>query len=627
MTKPRHFDRTKFFDFSPDMLCVVDQAGKIVDLNAAWESTLGWTQHDLLGSSIYDRLLDQDMQLLKTAFADLQAGPCPAGFACNMLHKNTSTRYLYWSGRFDKESGTFLMSARDRTELRRGAEEFETAKKQLDKTFSVLSVGMIVFGSHGEVVRYNSAALRILGLTVEQLQRKTSFDSRWHAIDEDGIGINGEDLPARVAQRTGVPQSRTIGFYQPSGELRWTAVTADPIFNEPSEIPHQVLFTFDDLTEARNAIAKAQAQEEELARLIDHMPALISYWDQNLNNVLSNRSYANAHGGKPEDLVGRNFRKIVSQKKLAIAEEHVLNALDGIASSFETEIAFGPDDLRPALISYIPDFHGGKIVGFISVATDLSLLKRLEKDRQDFEVKFAAASKMSALGEMAAGIAHEINNPLAIINGKTSLLQMRIERSLFDPVKFDAELTSITNTVERIAKTVRGLLSFSRNSEGEAAQVTCVSSIVESTLDLCREKMRGRGVELRVAIDPLAEIDCRPHQISQIMMNLINNANDAVADLEEQWISIEVEVKPQTIHIRVTDSGQIHDPTVVEKLMNPFFTTKEIGRGTGLGLSISKGLAESHGGSLTYDKNSQNTSFVLELPRAGRNSRVLPKAG
>lgn len=627
MTKPRQFDRNKFFEISPDMLCVVDQAGKIVDLNGAWESTLGWAQHDLLGASIYDRLLDQDMQLLKAAFADLKEGSCPTGFACNMLHKNTSTRYLYWSGRFDQETGTFILSARDRTDLRRSIEESEAAKIQLDKTFSVLSVGMIVFGSHGEVVRHNVAALKILGLTVEQLQRKTSFDSRWHAIDEGGTGINGEDLPSPVAQRTGLPQRRTIGFHQPSGELRWTAATADPIFNGHSEIPHQVLFTFDDLTEARKAIAKARAQEEELARLIDHMPALISYWDKNLNNVLSNRSYANAHGGKPEGLIGRNFRELVTPKKLALAEEHVQNALHGIASSFEIEISFGAGDLRPALVSYIPDFHGGKIVGFISVATDLSLLRKLEKDRQDFETKFAAASKMSALGEMAAGIAHEINNPLAIINGKTSLLQMRIEKKLFDPVKFDAELTSITNTVERIAKTVRGLLSFSRNSEGEALQVASVLGIVESTLDLCREKMRGRGVELRVDIDPSVEIDCRPHQISQIMMNLINNANDAVADLEVQWISIAVEASPQIVRIRVTDSGQIHDPDVVEKLMNPFFTTKEIGRGTGLGLSISKGLAESHGGALTLDKNSQNTCFILELPRAAQGSLVLPKAG
>lgn len=223
------------------------------------------------------------------------------------------------------------------------------------------------------------------------------------------------------------------------------------------------------------------------------------------------------------------------------------------------------------------------------------------------------SAKMSALGEMAGGIAHEINNPIAVIMGTTEQLKRKIEIQQIESKQITEALTSIEKTAEKISKIISGLKSFSRNGENDPMEITSINRIIEDTLILCNDKFKNKDVELRVkAIAPL-DIKCRSVQISQVILNLVSNALDAVEGLPEKWVEIQVTEEFNKLIISVIDSGKGIPDEVVEKMMNPFFTSKGIGKGTGLGLSISDRIVKAHGGKLAYQLKDNHTCFTIEL--------------
>jgi signal transduction histidine kinase len=226
------------------------------------------------------------------------------------------------------------------------------------------------------------------------------------------------------------------------------------------------------------------------------------------------------------------------------------------------------------------------------------------------------ASKMSALGEMAGGMAHEINTPLATIKLLTSQAHQSVQDDIPDLDKVAENLKQIDGTVDRVAKIVRGLKSFARNGNNDPLQETSVRSIIDDTISLCTERFRLRGVQLTVSIPPEdLIINCRAVEICQVVLNLINNAFDAVSELEEKWVTLQVINFEEDVEIRVTDSGPGIPETLQEKIFNPFFTTKAVGQGTGMGLSISHGIIKTHGGKIFLDKSSMNTCFVIRMPK------------
>lgn len=160
---------------------------------------------------------------------------------------------------------------------------------------------------------------------------------------------------------------------------------------------------------------------DELLRLLDNLPALIGYWDRDLNNRHSNKKYSEYFGKAPSEIKGRSIFDLLGPELYEKNKPHIEAALKGIEQTFEREIPLpGGVGVRQTIASYIPDIIDGVVQGFFVIVTDISQIKKLEEERREFKAKLVHASKMSSLGEMASGIAHEINNPLAIIKGRAS---------------------------------------------------------------------------------------------------------------------------------------------------------------------------------------------------------------
>ena len=256
---------------------------------------------------------------------------------------------------------------------------------------------------------------------------------------------------------------------------------------------------------------------------------------------------------------------------------------------------------------------------FFVLATSIIMLlgaylrEKTDQLLQQERAKVIQVSKLSALGEMAGGVAHEINTPLAAIMLNAEMIE---SAEGLDPDVLQ-RAKNIVNISERISKIILGLRGFSRDAHADVDKLFTVKELIEYTTDLCNEKFKNNAVRLTVA-----EANLQLHlkgqiiQLSQCLLNLLNNSYDAIQKLEERWIEIRTVANPGEIEIWVTDSGKGLSPEVVDKIFHPFFTTKEIGKGTGLGLSISRGIIQQHKGDLYYDSKSNNTSFVIRLPMA-----------
>ncbi len=255
-----------------------------------------------------------------------------------------------------------------------------------------------------------------------------------------------------------------------------------------------------------------------------------------------------------------------------------------------------------------------KVIGYLGIAEDIQELVSMRKTIEKQQQQMITSAKLSSLGEMAGGVAHEINNPLAIITSRIKILEKKIATNEIDLQDIAPELSKIDKTVMRIAKIVRGLKSFSRESSQDPKEMVRVSTIINDSIDICSEKIKDFEIDLRVNPFEDVQLSCQPTQVVQVLVNLLGNSFDAIRNLKERWISIDITICHDLLRIAVTDCGSGISPEIVEKMMQPFFTTKEVGRGTGLGLSISKGIMENHGGQIFYDSESPNTRFVLELP-------------
>lgn len=233
--------------------------------------------------------------------------------------------------------------------------------------------------------------------------------------------------------------------------------------------------------------------------------------------------------------------------------------------------------------------------------------------------KSANIKRLAEVGEVAAGIAHEINNPLMVINGQILKLK-RLTENLPDVEKFERPLYKINFMSQRIVKIINGLKLISRSGDMDTICSFSITAMFEEIEALIEMKVRAMNVDIDIDIDDSVEnVYGRQVQISQVIVNLVNNSADAIAQLEQKWIKIAIADKKDFLEFSVTDSGKGISRELVEKITRPFFTTKEIGKGTGLGLSISKSIIEEHGGSFYYNEKSPHTQFVFTILKNSKN--------
>lgn len=273
--------------------------------------------------------------------------------------------------------------------------------------------------------------------------------------------------------------------------------------------------------------------------------------------------------------------------------------------------------LDPNILEIGIKFHAinSTIYFLLSTAGFSAMNYHFEKKLEANEMQILQSNKLASLGEISGGIAHEINNPLSIIIGRAELLKSKLDQNNITTEFLSSNLMSILQTARRIAKVVYGLKKFARASEKEPRSDHQLIDIVNDTLILTQEKLKSQGIDVITQGVENTTVYCNSLQLSQVLYNLISNSAEHMKALSEKWIRIEVKHMKSFVEILVIDSGQGIPKKVAARIMEPFFTTKDIGKGTGMGLSISHGIIQQEGGELRYDPNYPNTTFVIRLPK------------
>jgi PAS domain S-box-containing protein len=367
--------------------------------------------------------------------------------------------------------------------------------------------------------------------------------------------------------------------------------------------------------EQKRAEVALRESEEKLAGILNSIPDMIIVLDRDMNISWSNPIAREWLGSNP---VGKKCFEAFDLGDQQCEACDVQKCFEkGLNDEHELEL-IRPDGARMNLwctASVATWSEGGVPKSVIVVYRDITEKKLLQAET-------ARAGQLASIGELAAGVAHEINNP---INGIINCAQM-----LIDEDDATSERTEISKRImkagDRIAMIVRNLLSFARNNE-EEPNLVHVQSILSDSLDLTEVQIRKDGIDLRVDIPPgIPRIKVRGHQIQQVFLNIISNARYALnQEFSQTHESKVIEIKGDTVdangkqYVRLIffDRGTGISGDILGKICDPFFSNKPLGEGTGLGLSISQAIIKDHGGNLYFDSvEGEYTRVIIDLPVA-----------
>ena len=237
----------------------------------------------------------------------------------------------------------------------------------------------------------------------------------------------------------------------------------------------------------------------------------------------------------------------------------------------------------------------------------------LEQELQEQKVAALQKSKLASLGEMAAGMAHEVNNPLTISMGKLEIVNKLIGKMEVIPPKVPELIISIIEANKRAAAIVNSIRNLSRMKDESEFQQFNIDELLVLVKPLVQLRITRLDVEFIEEFENFS-VYADMGEVSQVLLNLINNSLDALKDVAPKgWIRISTEIFEDQIMLKVTDSGLLTNLGDMVKIFEPFYTTKDIGEGTGLGLSVSRSIMQRNGGTLTLDTSGPNTCFVIGL--------------
>jgi len=255
------------------------------------------------------------------------------------------------------------------------------------------------------------------------------------------------------------------------------------------------------------------------------------------------------------------------------------------------------------------------VVMIRDVSSKVILTKQIEEER----LRRMESVRLASLGQVAGGIAHEINTPLAVILANAQQLRRAFQNGVLDRERIEKNAERIELTSQRIAKIISGMRTLARDGARDPMESCDLVSLIQGVLDLCAERLAAKNVQVSFECPQGTQIHGRFVQLSQVILNLVNNAVDAMdeAAMAKKQIWVEVRCPDSAIEISIVDSGPGVPTEIREQLFKPFFTTKPVGKGSGLGLSISASWVKDHGGTIELvDGDARGAHFLLRFPQA-----------
>lgn len=654
----------RLYDEAPFGYHELDTEGNILSVNRTECDLLGYTQEEMIGRPIFDFVAEEECDDARAAVRHRLEQPRPVSSIERTFVTKDGQRRIFEldSRRTFNENGDVIAlrsTVRDITEEIATKAALVASERRARELFEGMEDAVFVHDMQGRILDANPAASRRLGYSHEEFLSLTTHD-----IDQPEFAAGYQ---ARLEQQLRDGRLQCEGLHHTKdGRQIPVDINSSTITLDDRKVVLAVIRDITDrkaLDETRREFAEAQLRnaweiesknraltqsEARYRQLTEGSLDAIVVADHDGRIVLFNPAAERSFGYTQAEIVGRPFIQLM------------------------------PEDLRGDLITGLQDYlrsRTGRVVGHtvemrgrrkdgevfplevslsaIEVAGELQFLAAIrdQRERQRMRAMLMQSEKLASIGLLSAGVAHEINNPLAYIANNLAVLERDLAGMMAMMAEYEESnaflekaapdvleriqsisdeldwpyvrenlgrlLTRTRDGVQRVATIVQNLRGLARTAPPKLEPVR-LADLVAGALEMLQSRVRRAEIAVEVIDEGLGKIACVPSQIGQVLLNLLVNSVQAIEErgrAENNRIRVTLRESAAYQVVEIADNGCGIPSESIPRLFDPFFTTKDVGEGTGLGLSISHGIVTGHGGNIEVESNTDGSTFRIFLPR------------
>jgi len=600
---------------------VVLQDFRIVFANDAFAEISGYSVEELLSlppAKVQAMIHPEDQALVWGRFHDRLAGKAvPPHYEYRGIRKDGTvcwlemhSNHIEYGGKPAIQGAIIDITDQKQTEetLRYREEHFQALIENSSDVVTVIdSLGTVRYQSPNYKAVWGRAPTGEIGRDI------------FKDVHPDEVALVGEKFDYLLKNPRGIINIE-VKAQHTDGSWRTIEVVGRNLLDNPAVCG--IVVDFRDITERKQTEEKLRQSEERYRLIAENTRDIIITTDMNLRLTYVSPSVEYLTGRTTEEIMAMSLEELLTPASLKVAKKAFIEELE-IANrqprdptrSRILELEVIRQDGSTLWMEARTNFLRGaeyQSVGLVAILRDMTERRKAEEEKIELELKAQVASRLASVGEMVAGVAHEINNPLTVVTGYAPLLMDRKDI----PEDVQRDLALINDSAERVGSIIRRLLAFSRQTKPEQNLVD-INELIEGALALRAYHLKTSNIKLTTQLAPdLPPTMADPSQIQQVLLNLIVNAETEMKLAHGKGkLTITTARSDNTIKISVKDDGPGIKPEIMDRIFDPFFTTRKVGQGTGLGLSLCYGIVAEHNGRIhAKSKPGKGATFIVELP-------------
>lgn len=602
----------KIAEMGDDGIVVFDQAFKIVFANQMAAEITGIPKEDLIGRNFFTVIGKEDKKFLEgtvTRGEGIGEKLCTEMTILTPRGEVKDAEVCIALAKSDAGEVKTYAYIRDITGRKKFERDLRDSEEKLRTLFQRVRHGLFISSKEGKFLDCNQALLDVLGYSTKEEFLNIDIARDLYANPDD------RKIFQEKIKREGYVKDMEVEFKKKNGEQITVLLTGHPIINEQGEIVGYQGINL-DITQRKRTENELREANEFFMNLIESSVDGIIAADMKGNIFIFNKGAEAFTGYTAEEVIGKiHITKIYPggvakeiMKKLRSPEYGGVGKF--IPSQLNVVNKVGEEIPIQLSATLIYDGEGNEVAS-VGIFTDLRPRIKIERKLQETHLQLVSSEKMASLGKLAAGIAHEINNPLGGILIYSSLMMEDLPEG--DSKRGD--LARIVQEASRCKDIVKSLLEFARQTEPRM-EPTDINRAVTDGLFFLENQALFHNVKIGKNLDPsLPFVRGNASQLKQVLINIIVNAAEAMHGNGTLTITSSASPDRKWVTLEFTDTGEGIKEENLTRIFDPFFTTKDVGKGTGLGLSTSYGIVESHGGKIRVkSKVGEGTTFTVELP-------------
>ncbi len=593
-----------FTNQTTEGITVANMDGKYVFVNPAFCKMSGYNKDELLNMTVFDMtdFKKATKQQIKTKFSQNLNSIEGVRMKVKLRKKDNTVYFTEILGKIITIGGDnfALGTVRDVTQHLHAEELLKESEKKYRNLFEIAQEGIWVINAESRTTLVNKSMTDMLGYTEKEMMGKHLFDF----MDKQGIEIATKLIKRREA---GIKEQHDFEFLTKKGNRIITTIETAPIYDDNKKYIGAIagVINITDRKAAETALIESKKQYDEI---LDRSNAVVYVKDLEHKYIYVNLKFKKILNLPMKDLLNKTDYELFPKETADILIENDMKVSSKQKHYRVHEDIVNDDGKHTYISDKFPLFDSnGKMYATCGISTDITDLLDAQKKEKQIQQQLVRKDRLIHAGHLAAGVAHEINNPMTVLHG--SLEEIKESKDALT----DDVIDGMLRVSRRIKKIISNLLIFTSQTE-QNLEIIDINSIVQNTFLLISNLLHKSSIEFSLDLSkdkPKFKAD--PVQLQQVFINIIFNAMHAMKDGGQ--LKVKTYIQNNKICISFEDNGIGIAEENLKSIFLPFYTTKEVGEGTGLGLSISHGIIKEHGGNiLVTSKVNKGTTFTITLP-------------